>query len=187
MRYVGGDGGSLLYSLDGGNQSVAMLMAEKTGGYSAYTYSALLAAAMGIAIIAVLTRSGQRPDLLVPAARRVLLDPWLAASLGVAVTCATAPLVWPHYFLLNLLPIGWLLLRARRLDRSTACAVAAFLAQSKPLILFLGLFHAVGVISSMMAFNWAPLVPALFVHLARAREAAAAGDPGAHAEAALRA
>jgi hypothetical protein len=171
LGYVAGQGGALLYSLDNGNQSVAMLMAEKGGAYGAYAYGLILAAALGLAILVALTQSGQRPDLLVPGATRVLRDPWLAASLGVVMTCISAPLVWPHYFLLNLLPIGWLALRGRF---ATACSALSFLTQSKPLIAALGLFHATGVISSMMAFTWAPLVPALLLHIVEARKAAGA-------------
>jgi len=166
--------GSLLYSLDGGNQSVAMLMAEKTGGYDVYTYSLLLVGVVALACIVALTQSGQRPDLLVRGAREALADPWFAASLGVAVTCATAPLVWPHYFLLNLIPITWLVARRGRTRVDIGCGVASFLMQAKPVIVFLGLFHWTGLISSMMAFTWAPLLPPLLVHLARTREALAA-------------
>lgn len=172
LRYIGGHGGSLLYSLDGGNQSVAMLMAERTGGYDAYTYSLILVAAIAIGFVAVLSESGKHPEQLLPASARVLDDPWLAASLGVLMTCATAPLVWPHYFLLNLLPITWLLLRPGRPDWASGCAILSYLMQSKPLIMLLaGALHATGLTSSMMAFTWAPLLPALVAQLARAREA----------------
>ncbi|HZZ93326.1 MAG TPA: hypothetical protein VFE23_12250 [Usitatibacter sp.] len=174
LRYVGGHGGSLLYSLDGGNQSVAMLMAEKTGGYDAYTYSAILVCAMALAIVVCLSEAGQRPELLRPAAVRVLQDPWLVASLAVVITCATAPLVWPHYFLLNLIPIGWLATRGQRTHFAMACAALSFLTQCKPFIVFLGIFHLSGVISSMMAFTWAPLLPPLLLELVKTRAEVAA-------------
>jgi hypothetical protein len=177
LGYVNGHGGTLLYSLDGGNQSVAMLLAEHTGGYSAYTYGIILLAALGVALAVVLSHKGERPELLVPSALRALRDPWLAASVAVVVTCASSPLVWPHYFLLNLVPIGWLLTRPGRIDWLKACALLSFATQWKPLIVFLGYFQATGVISSMMAFTWAPLLPAILASLAQVRDEVAASTP----------
>jgi hypothetical protein len=134
---------------------------------------------MALALVIAASDSGKRPELLLPTARRVLHDPWLCASIGVVTACASAPLVWPHYFLLNLLPIAWLLKGRARWDFGSTCAALSFAVQSKPLILALAALKWTGVIHVMMFYTWVPLVPALLLAVVQRRSAPGAIAPQA--------
>jgi hypothetical protein len=169
-RYTQGlNGGTLLYNLDAGNQSVAMLMAERSGAYGAMGNGMILAAAFVTAFAVAMTQLGKRPELLKPLALELLADPWFALSLGVVFTYVASPLLWPHYFLFALIPIAMLVRSEGRWDRITACALASYFALFLPLVQAVVAMKLVGLAHAMLFFNWLPLVPALLAYVVRQR------------------
>lgn len=175
LRYTQGvTGGTLLYSLDKGNQSLTMLMAQRSGAFSPYGYALIVAAVLALVLYAAMTDSGKRNDLFAPTARRLLADPWFAASAGVIFTFATSPLLWVHYHLFALVPVFWLYRTYGRHDFATACAIASYLAVSRPLITLLIGAELYGIVHSMIFFSWVPLVVGLLSRAAAERRALAA-------------
>lgn len=95
---------------------------------SPYTFSAILGALCLLSVAAILprrARSWRRPDLL-EAARDILCDPYIVASLGVLITLAAAPLGWAHYHLLVLIPAFWLLFVGERWNLWSLVALVSF-------------------------------------------------------------
>jgi hypothetical protein len=169
-RYTQGlNGGTLLYNLDAGNQSLAMLMAERSGAYSAFGNGVILAAAFVTALVASMTQLGRRPELLRPLASKLLADPWFASSFGVLLTYVASPLVWPQYFLFALIPIAMLVRAHGRWDLITACALASYFALFIPLLEALLGMRLVGVVHLLLFFNWLPLAVALVAYVAAER------------------
>jgi len=112
------------------------------------------------------------------AARRAFADPWLAASVGIVFTFATSPLVWPHYYVLALLPMAWLL--AQPGCRSCRWgAVAAYLALSRLAIDPLVALQAYGVLQFLSVTAWLALLPGILAHAQAARSAATPRAPAA--------
>ncbi len=66
----GMNGGSLVRSLEQGNLSFAMMLAQRSMAYGLLTYSLMIAAWLAFALVLAMTAMGKRPDLLVPTARR---------------------------------------------------------------------------------------------------------------------
>jgi hypothetical protein len=155
----GAHGGKLLYSVDAGNQSLAMLMAEKGGAYGPLVNSAIIALGIAVALVVAMSDSGKRPELLAPALRRLFSDPGRAASAGVILTCAAAPLFWHHYYVLCLVPMLWLFGRGNRLA-SWSVALSG-LALSTPLLKLLVGLELYGGAYSTAFFAWVPLLVAV--------------------------
>ena len=106
LRFTQGmNGGSLIRTLEEGNLSPAMLLEQRTMAFGLIQYALMISAWMALAFVLAMTSMGRRTQELVPAARRCLEDPWLALSIGVMFTFATAPLVWPHYHVFALIPM----------------------------------------------------------------------------------
>ncbi|HZZ93325.1 MAG TPA: glycosyltransferase 87 family protein [Usitatibacter sp.] len=170
-RYTqGANGGTLLYSAADGNLSLVKMLSERGMSLGVAGYSMLAAVVFGLLAAAGVTAMGRAPGRLVPGARAVLADPWLVASAGVLATLLVSPLVWPHYFVLLLIPmlrfIGW----DRRWDASTALTVLAWVALSR-LPLQLLLHVAPAAIYIFMVFSWMPLLAALFIQMAHTAKA----------------
>lgn len=171
VRYTQGlNGGSLLYTLDAGNQALAMLMAEKSGGFGTYGYCLVIAAVMLLALLVAISGGGKRTDL-VDRARRLFADPGFALSAGIVFMFATAPLLWPHYFMLSLVPIAWLFRVDRRWGLETGCAVASYAFNSTLLIQALVAAKLIGLVHTFMFFCWVPLAVGLLAYAGRERHA----------------
>lgn len=158
-----------------GNMSLAKLLADRTGALGPVGFGLVLAGAMALALALALSSGG--PRLLGSAARRAFSDPWFAASVGVLFTFATSPLVWPHYLLLALVPIFWLVRTDGRLDAAALGALVCYVAMSAPFIEALVAARFFGAFQAAMLLAWCALIPgalAWTVHLARAPRAAPA-------------
>jgi hypothetical protein len=169
FEYTGGaHGGTVFYSVDNGNQSLAMLLAEKSSAYGPLGNSLLLMAVLAPAALVVASAQGQRGDLVLPTARRVLEDPWLITALAVVAVCATSPLFWHHYYVAMLVPLA-LLMRGAATRLQRACALASFAVLTVPWLQMLSEARLFGVAYTLIFFAWAPLVPAMLVELAGVR------------------
>jgi len=164
----GGHGGTVLYSVDNGNQSLAMLLADKSSAYGPFGNSVLLMGALATAALVAVSAQGRRGDLVVPTLGRVLDDAWLMAALAIVAMCATSPLFWHHYYVTMAIPLAFCLRRdATRLQR--ACALASFVVLSMPWLQVLDEARLIGLAYTLVFFAWAPLVPAMLAELVRVR------------------
>ena len=108
-RYLQGmNGGRLIYGVLEGNTSMVKFLAEISPRLgivaSQALLTALVAAAFLLAAVRGRSREARRADSLA-----LISDAQFAASVGIAFMLATSPLVWPHYLVLALVPIVWLL------------------------------------------------------------------------------
>jgi len=162
----GAHGGTVFYSVDNGNQSLAMLLAEKGSAYGPLGNSIMLMAVLATAALVAASSQGKRGDLVVPTAARVFGDPWLVTSLAILAACATSPLFWHHYYVAMLVPLAYLMRPAStRFQRG--CAILSFFVLTVPWLQLLSGASLFGVAYSLIFFAWVPLVPAMLVELAR--------------------
>ncbi|MGZ5661061.1 MAG: hypothetical protein ACXWG6_06820 [Usitatibacter sp.] len=165
----GMNGGSLVRTLEQGNLSPAMLLAQRSMHYGLVQYSLMIAAWLGLALVLAMTSMGRRTDLLVPTARSCLSDPWLAVSIGIVFTIATSPLVWAYYHLFALIPMFALTRPGGRQRLKRACVAACYVAMMNPLLEFLGSRGLVTAIHFVMLWSWLPLLVALLADVADRR------------------
>ncbi len=170
-RYTMAEHGRLEYTVDSGNISLAMLIAEKSSSFGLRANCAMLAAAFAVALVAAATDSGKRQELLLPVARRVVSDSWFALSLAVVFTFATTPIFWHHYYLMGLIPIAYLLRPALPWSWRAGCAVAAFVVLTTPWMKMLSALGLAGLANSFAFFAWVPLFAALVSCVALERHA----------------
>jgi hypothetical protein len=177
MHFAQGmNGGSLVRSLEQGNLSPAMLLAQRSMSFGLVEYSLMLAAWLGLAFLLAMTAMGRRTDLLAPTARRCFADPWLALSIGIMFTFTTAPLVWAYYHLFALVPM-FAFFRPSGHPRRTALIVICYLAMANPLLEVLGSLGLVPIIPILMLWAWVPLLVVVLDEVAdRAQAAALAGE-----------
>jgi hypothetical protein len=163
------DGSGLPLTLGQGNLSLPMLLAERSRSYGPLGYGAILAAVLIVAFVAAMSSTGQRSDLLRAGAVKAFSDPWFAASVGVLLTFATSPLVWPHYYLFALIPIFWLFAMddAPRLGVGTAGAVLCYGALAKPLLDFLAAGGHYRAVEALLVCSWMALLPGVFAFVMR--------------------
>jgi hypothetical protein len=181
-RYTQGmNGGTLLYPAADGNLSLVKMLSERAGSRGFAVYSAIAALLFVAALALALTARGRAPQRLLPGARAVVADPWLMASAAVLATFLVSPLVWPHYWVLLVIPMLRFVAWEGRWDASTTWTVVAYVALSRaPLQVLLDV--APPAIYSFMLFSWMPLLAALVIQVART---ASASRSPRHAEAAM--
>jgi len=167
----GMDGSAVALTLEQGNLSIPMLLAQRSMAYGPMGYGLIVAAALSAALLLAASAGGRRGDRVRPALRAAFADPWFAMSIGVVFTLATSPLVWPHYLLLTLVPIFWMLPGEGRVDAGLAGAAICYVALSVPLIASLGAAGRYGAIQAIMVMSWLALVPAVFAFAARGARA----------------
>jgi len=101
----------LLQPLSNNNHSLVMMSAEWSGLHPS-TISLIFG---GTCLVTILWAIGRRGKGGVRMSSDVLLDslrdPVMVVSIGILVTLATAPLVWPHYNVLAVIPAMWLITR----------------------------------------------------------------------------
>jgi hypothetical protein len=189
-RYTHGmNGGTLLYAAEGGgNQSLAMMMAERSGALGPYGYGAFLGASVVFLLACSLTSFGKDARAVRPALDKLVRDPWCMASAGIVLTFASSPLLWPHYLVWAVIPMAWLFRRAGRWDLATTCTVVSFLALCLPVLDAMQAAGWTGVLQMTLLLSWVPLVIGLcarFAHAAaQARESSAVAQPDARQTAA---
>ena len=153
----GMNGGSLVRSLEQGNLSPAMLLAQRSMAFGLVQYALMLAAWLALALVLAMTSMGRRTDLLVPAALRCFADPWLALSIGVLFTFATAPLVWAYYHVFALVPM-FAFFRPKEHPGRTALVIVSYLTMANPLLELLGSAGFGPLIPIIMFWSWTPLL-----------------------------
>ena len=165
----GMDGSSMVLPFNRGNLSIAWVLAHLSPALGPVGWGLVLAAAIATALVIAMSASGRRGDLLVRAARRAFADPWFAVSVGIVLTYAASPLVWPHYHLFALIPIAWLLGGTATCRACKWGAVACYVVLSRivtdPLV-SLEMFNLLQVLSLL---SWVALLPGLVAHAAEAR------------------
>jgi hypothetical protein len=170
----GMDGSGMVLPFERGNLSLALVASRASPVFGPVGWGIALVALVVVAIVLALTDRGRRADLLAPAARRALADPWFAASVGIVLTFAASPLVWPHYHVLALIPIAWLLWPQRPCRVCVGGAAACYLILSRAVIDPLVALQAFNVLQALTLLSWLALVPGLLAHATRSREEAAA-------------
>jgi len=164
------NGGTLLYPAADGNLSLVKMLSEQGAAHGIALRSAIAALIFAAAVGLALTSRGRSPERLLPAARALLVEPWLMASVAVLATFLVSPLVWPHYWVLLVIPMMRFVAWEGRWDASTAWTVVAYAALSRaPLQLLLEVARP--AIYSFMLFSWMPLLPALLIQVARSGSA----------------
>ena len=166
----GMNGGSLVRSLEQGNLSLAMMLAQRSMAYGLLTYSLMIAAWLAFAFLLAMTAMGQRSALLAPTARSCFADPWLGLSIGAVYTLATSPLVWAYYDMFALVPM-FALLRRESTSLQKACVVASYVAMANPLFAAMAATGLAPAIPLVMLWSWIPLLVAVLVEAARRRAA----------------
>jgi hypothetical protein len=171
--------GPLLQSLERGNLSPAMLLWQRSGSMGLLAYSLMISAWLALAFVLAMTSMGRRTHGLVSAARRCLADPWLALSIGIMFTFATAPLVWAYYHVFALVPM-FAFFRPREHPARTAWIVVAYIGMANPLLEALGAAGLVPLIPIIMFWAWVPLLGVVLAEAAD-RSLATAGGAGHNA------
>ena len=120
-------------------------------------YSLMLAAWLALALVLAMTSMGRKTDLPAPTLKRCFADPWLALSIGILFTFATAPLVWAYYHVFALIPI-FAFFRPREKPGMTAWVALCYLAMANPLLEWLGSAGLVPLIPIIMLWAWTPLL-----------------------------
>jgi hypothetical protein len=177
LRFTQGmNGGSLVRSMEQGNQSFPMLLAQRSMSYGLLEYALMIAAWLALAVVLAMSSMGRRGDLLLPTALKCFADPWFALSIGILFTFATSPMVWPHYQLFGLIPIFWLFRLDGRWGFKTWCAAISYVAMTNPLLEFLGAAGRFAIIQSLMLLCWTPLIPGMLAYAVEQRESLQAAD-----------
>jgi hypothetical protein len=176
-RYTQGmNGGTLLYTAREGNLSIVKMLSE-TGQakLGVAGYSAAVALVLAAAMLLALSERGRAPRKILPGIVAVLEDPWLAASIAVLATFAVSPLMWPHYWVLALVPLMRFFRWHGRWDVASGCAVLAYALLSRPVLGAIYDPARAAAIYTFMMFSWTPLLVALIAELAVLRTGDAAG------------
>ena len=173
LRYTQGmNGGRLLYNVAEGNHSLVKFLAEMSPRLGVLSSEILLTALL-LAAFAFAVVKGSRAETPKQRLAALFADPQLAASCGVVMMLATSPLVWPHYHVLALIPIAWLL--AGNGGRfGIACGALAVAALASPVIGLLVTDHF-ALVRLMTLFCWLPLAAGACAAALTARTGAAAG------------
>ncbi len=167
----GMDGSGMTLPYERGNLSAAMLLGSKSPTLGPAGYGLVLAAALALSLVVALSAGG-RANVLAASARRAFADPWFAASVGILFTFASSPLVWPHYHMLLLIPIAWLLHPARGCRACFWGAVACYAVLSRAVIDPLVELQMFGLLQALSLLSWTALLPGVLAH---ARQAQAGG------------
>ena len=170
----GMDGSGMMLPFERGNLALALVASRLSPAFGPVGWGLVLVAVVALALVLAFTDRGQRGDLLAPAARRAFADPWFAASVGIVLTFAASPLVWPHYHVLALIPIAWLLWPDRACAACTWGAAACYVVLSRAVIDPLVALQAFNALQLLSLLSWLALLPGLIAHATRSRELAAA-------------
>jgi hypothetical protein len=162
----GANGGTILYGTDVGNVSPAVLLSKRLGGMGPAGYAVASAVALAAILAASLASFGREPGLPAERIRGCLEDPWCMASLGVLFMFATSPLIWPHYFMLSLIPMLWSWRGAQRWDAARGLVVIGYLLMVLPLSLGAA---AQAQNSLLFTLGWFPVAGAVCARLAQSQ------------------
>ncbi len=153
-----GEGTRLVYPVAEGNFSLTAIVSDLFG-LPFFAALALVLAALLASFGGALARGG------LSSLRACAADPRWAMASSTAATLALAPLAWVHYYLLLLLPAGWLLLGRHSIPGGTGLGAAALLLSSglpSPVYASLGLLALEpGTFAAGTVVLWAAAMAAL--------------------------
>jgi hypothetical protein len=172
----GMDGSALLFTLDRGNLSVGMALSRISPALGSVGWGLAMAALLAVGLAVALSPGGAAARSVLASGRRAFADPWFAVTVGVAFTFATSPLVWPHYYVLALVPIAWLAAPGRRCLACSAGAIACYAVLSRLVIDPLAARGAYGLLQAFSVAAWLALLPGMFM-FARAAARGASMPP----------
>jgi len=159
----GMDGSALLFTLDRGNLSFAMALSRVSPALGAVGWGLAMAGVLAVGLALALSPRDASTRGVLDAGQRAFADPWFAVTVGVAFTFATSPLVWPHYYVLALVPIAWLVAPERRCVACVAGAIACYVVLSRAVIDPLVAREAYGVLQAFSVAAWLALLPGMFM------------------------
>ena len=154
-----------------------MILSRASPALCSAAWGLVMAAALAMALLMAFSDRGRDGPGALAAARRAFANPWFAASVGIVFTFATSPLVWPHYYVLALVPMAWLLAADSSCRACRWGAVVSYLALSRLAIDPLVGLQAYGVLQFLSVTAWLALLPGILAHAQAARGAAAPPAP----------
>ena len=163
----GMDGSAMALPYERGNLSIAMLLGRDSLLMGSKGYGLVLSGFLALAFVMAFSVGGRAKAGV--AARRAFSDPWFAASVGILFTFATSPLVWPHYHMMLLIPIAWLLTRAGSCRACAWGAALCFIVLSRAVIDPLVWMRMFELLQALTLLSWAALLPGVFVYAREAR------------------
>jgi hypothetical protein len=169
----GMDGSAMSLPFERGNLSVALVVSRVSPALGSVAWGLALAGVLAMALVLALSANGRRGDRLAAAARNAFADPWFAVSVGILLTFAASPLVWPHYHVLALIPIAWLMRGDRACRVCTWGAIACYAVLSRLVIDPLVSQQMFGLLQALSLISWVALLPGVLVRAAEAERAVA--------------
>jgi hypothetical protein len=163
----GMDGSAMQLPFERGNHSIALVISRLSPTLGAVGWGLALVGMIAMALVLALSANGQRGDRLAPAARNAFADPWFAVSVGILLTFAASPLVWPHYLVLALIPIAWLLRGDGSCRTCTWGAIACYLVLSRLVIDPLVSLQMFNLLQVLSLIAWVLLLPGVLARAAR--------------------
>jgi hypothetical protein len=167
----GMDGSGMSLPFERGNLSLALVVSRLSPALGSVGWGFALAGVLAVSLLLALSANGQRGDRLAAAARNAFSDPWFAVSVGVLLTFAASPLVWPHYHVLLLIPIAWLMRGDGACRVCTWGAVACYLVLSRAVTDPLVSMQTFGLLQMLSLLSWVALVPGVIAHADEAQRA----------------
>jgi hypothetical protein len=156
----GMNSGVLPASFIPGNRSLPLYLSLHSTAFGVAGYSVICAAAV-VGLLALATRGAGGVWRITTVARQCLSDPWFAASLGIAMTYAASPMVWPHYHLFVLVPVMWIVDHEREMRIPAACAALCYVLLSTPFIALLAGWNAFNLLDMLTMVAWMLILPGL--------------------------
>jgi hypothetical protein len=169
----GMDGSAMSLPFERGNLSLALVVSRLSPALGSVGWGLALAGILAVSIVLALSANGQRGDRLAAAARDAFADPWFAVSAGILVTFAASPLVWPHYHVLLLIPVAWLMRGDGACRMCTWGAIACYAVLSRAVTDPLVAMQMFGLLQVLSLLSWVALVPGLLARAAEAQRAVA--------------
>jgi hypothetical protein len=188
IGYVGQHEEKLAYDLEKGNLSTPLHLHTWFSGLSLGAWSLLLALGLLASLAAVASRfpaasAAARARLLM---EHVLLDPLGAASLGIVLTLALAPLVWGHYLTVLVVPLLWFTRwefeleddwRKRLYGALVLPSAFLYTGMMEVVLSIAGWESSEAALRSCTAFAWVPLWTVLLIWVAQRCEKGAVDEP----------
>lgn len=143
-----------------GNRSLPLFLSLHSVAFNLAAYSVICGAAVvGVPVLAA--RIAGTAHNIAAALRACLSDPWFAATLGIALTYATSPMVWPHYHVFAIVPVIWLVYREREARAGAALAAIGYVLLSTPFIALLANWGAYALLDVLTMLSWTLILPGL--------------------------
>ena len=168
----GMDGSAMSLPFERGNLSLALVLSRVSPALGPVGWGLALVGVIAMSIVLALSDNGRRGDRLGAAARIAFADPWFAVSVGILLTFAASPLVWPHYHLFALIPIAWLIGAGGSCRVCGWGAIACYVVLSRVVTDPLVAQQMFGLLQMLSLLSWIALLPGIWARAAEAGRAA---------------